>query len=107
MALVIAWIIGTSKLCKTPEGTVCDLSWYLLDILMGPVRFMSGKSMDLVFKLTGIVPGPLGSQTTHPRMDVLSVGIGLSLLLLYWFLLGGVVCVFWRIMRRRIKKAFA
>lgn len=107
IVLAIVWVIGSDRFCKPPEGIICVFSRYLLDLIMGPVRFAAGKLMDFVFNITGIVPGPPGSRTTHPVIDFLSAGIGISLLLLYWFLLGGAVCVFWRLVRSQIQKVFA
>src|SRR5690349_9736927 len=97
--LVIAWIIGTDKLCRPPEGIVCELSRYVLYTVMGPVRFVSGKLMDFVFYVTGIVPPPPGVETAHRGVDFVDIGGGISLFLLYWFLLGSIICMIWRFVR--------
>ena len=106
IALAILWLVGTDKLCKAPEGISCDLSRYMLDIVTEPVKALSGKLMDLMFRVTGIVPAPPGVQTTHRGMDFLALSVGISLFLLYWFLLGGAICLFWRFVRSRIQHAF-
>ncbi len=106
IALVISWSIGTDALCKPPEGTICDFSWYLLRTVTWPSRAVLGKLLDLVVKVTGIVPAPPGVETTHRGMDFMFTSIGIVVSLLYLFLLGGIGCMLWRFVRGRIQSAF-
>jgi hypothetical protein len=107
IALGISWAIATDSLCKLPEGIICDFSRYLLRMVMWPPQAVSGEMMDLMVKVTGIVPPPPGVETIHPGFDFMVISIAILVLLLYWFLLGGIVCMLWRSVRGRIQNAFA
>jgi hypothetical protein len=106
IALAISWSIGTVSLCKPPEGIICDFSRYLLRTVMWPPQAVFGKLMDLTVKVTGIVPAPPGVETIHRGIDFMVTSVGISVLLLYWFLLGGIGCRLWRFVRSRIRNAF-
>ena len=107
IVLAVSWAIGTDSLCKSSEGIVCDFSWYILHIVMWPPQAVSGKMMDLMVKVTGIVPPPPGVETIHRGFDFMVTSIAILVLLLYWFMLGGAVCMLWRLVRGRIQNAFA
>ena len=107
IVLGFSWAIGTDSLCKSSEGIVCDFSRHLLRMLMWPTQAAFGKLMDLMVKVTGIVPPPPGVETIHRGFNFMVTSIAILVLLLYWFLLGGTVCLLWRLVRTRIQNAFA
>jgi hypothetical protein len=107
IAVAITWSIGTDLLCKSSQGIICDFSLYLLYTLMWPPRAVVGELMDLMVKVTGVVPPPPGVETIHRGFDFMVMSMAVLVLLTYWFTLGGVVCMLWRLVRGRIQGAFA
>jgi hypothetical protein len=107
IALAFCWVIGTNSLCKLYKGIICDFSWFILHIVMRPPEVVSEKMMDLMVKVTGIVPLPPGVERIDRRFDFMATSTAISVLVLYWFLLGGTVCMLWRLVRSRIQDAFA
>ena len=106
IVLTISWSLGTYSLCMSSEGIICDFSLYLLNSVMWPPRSFFGKLMDLTVKVTGIVPAPPGVETIHRGIDFMVASIAILVLLIYWFVLGGTVCMLWRFVRSRIQNAF-
>ncbi len=106
IVVAVSWAIGTDSLCKSSEGIICDFSWYILRMVMWPPQTVSGKMLDLMVKVTGVVPPPPGVETIHRGFDFMVASIAILVLLIYWFVLGGTVCMLWRFVRSRIQNAF-
>jgi len=107
IVLAFSWVIGTDSLCKSSDLIICDFSWYVLQMVMRPPQVVAGKMMDLMVKVTGVVPPPPGVGTIHRGFDFMVTSIAILVFLFYWFALGGAVCTLWRLVRTRIRNAFA
>jgi len=73
---------------------------------MRPALHVTGRFFDLVLNVTGLVPPAPGSAIDR-RIDIMLTSTAVPLLLLYWFLLGALICKIWRFARGRLQLLFA
>jgi hypothetical protein len=101
IALAIVWSACGAILCK-PGGIICAFSHYLLDLVMRPAQQVIGRLFELVLNVTGLVlPAP--DAAIDRRIDIMATSTVISLLLLYWFFLGALICKIWRFARGRLR----
>ena len=104
--LGIVWPESVGLFCK-PGGIVCDFLQYSYHELTWPAQATIGKLLELIFRVSGIVTATGDVTVSNRAADWIALGLGIPLVLIYWFLLGALTCKMWRIVRTQLQLALA